>query len=492
MDFDDIFEKMLYSVVAIYLLFLLYYFAAYTPQKIFESFVDLPDTAASIKVFSEYGFFGKVPYFLNGKYYLFGSLPPLTPVLGSVVNYFVNDYTLSAALLSLVADVALFYILNFKILKNQPMFYKVALSVFLLADYILGTLFPFGWRVRQTWAIVFALLAYIKNDNKPLLFIFSFLSFLSQTLVGAIFFSLLSFKFLAEKADIKKILIIFFSLLLSLVFVWKLVALSSLPPRYIGCSNDSTAFIFYYLIFFLLFSPFYIIVRRAKLYESLAMVFFSFPAISWFLYNFSQEFWYSFFSAIPITFDLVCAVFAPSLFFFVASFFSREVLPSNYKKIYAFSAYLVLMTSLSQYNIGDYSPPVFFEGKSAVTYSIALTGESSLVFDVEPLMKYSSLSFLKNKNMYFAESPISTQLSKGEYFANLSTFAKCLWTGNDTCSPPGNQDLYILYYYNTERGRTPRSNLSDEYIISRVLSNAQKNNLTAYNISKLIFVERTR
>jgi len=486
MDFDDIFEKMLYSVVALYLLFILFYFITYTPQKIFESFVDLPDTAASIKVFSEYGFFGKVPYFLNGEYYLFGSLPPLTPVLGSVVNYFVNDYILSAALLSFIANIALFYLLNFKILKNQPMFYKIALSVFLLADYTLGTLFPFGWRVRQTWAIVFALLAYIKRDSKPLLFIFSFLSFISQTLVGSFFFFLLSFKFLTEKEDIKKILIIVFSLIISLVFVWKLVALSSLPPRYIGCSNASAAFIFYYVIFFLIFLPFYIIIKRAKLCENLAMLFFSFPAISWFLYNFSQEFWYSFFSSIPAGFDFVCAIFAPSLFFFVVSFFSREVLPFQYKKIFAFSAYLVLITSLSEYNIGEYASPVFFEGKSAATYSVALTGESSLVFDVEPLMKYSSLSFLKNKNMYFAESPISTQLSKGKYFADLSKFTKCLWIGNETCNPPGNEDVYILYYSNIAP-----LNLSDEEINNKVLNNARINNLTAYNISEFIFIQRT-
>ncbi|MEM4335589.1 MAG: hypothetical protein QXY61_01160 [Candidatus Anstonellales archaeon] len=490
MDFDDISEKMLYSVVALYFLFVFFYFAAYTPQKIFESFVDLPDTAASIKVFSEYGFFGKVPYFLDGEYYLFGSIPPFTAVLGSIVNVIVNDYILSAALLSLTANVALFYILNFVILKNQPTFYKVALSIFLLADYVLGTLFPFGWRIRQTWAIVFALLAYIKSDSKPLLFIFSFLSFISQTLVGSIFFFLLSFKFLLERDDIKKILTLLLSLMLSLLFVWKLITLSPLPPKYIGCSNDSTAFIFYYFIFFLLFLPFYIIIKKANLYEKLGMLLFSFPALSWFLYNYSSDLWYTFFSAIPFSFDLICAIFSPSLFFFVVSFFSREILPDPYKKIFAFSAYLVLMTSLSQYNVEGYGAPVFFEGKHAATYAVAITGEPSLIFDVEPLMKYSSLSFLRNEDMYFAESPISTQLSKGEYFFNLSKFTKCLWVGDEPCIPPGDQDLYILYYYNTVKGRTARSNLSDAYIIDRVLNNAAKNNLTAYNISKLIIIQR--
>lgn len=491
MDFDDVFEKMLYSITTLYILFVLFYFVLHTPQQIFESFVDLPDTAASVKVFSEYGFFGKVPYFLNGEYYLFGSIPPLTAVLGSFINSLVNDYILSAALLSFLANIALFYILNFKILRHQPMFYKIALSVFLLFDYVLGTLFPFGWRIRQMWAIVFALLAYLKSDSKPLLFVFSFLSFLSQTLVGSVFFFLLSFKFLTEKHGIGKIMVFLFSLMLSLVFVWKLIALSSLPPIYMGCSNDSACFIFYYPLFFLIFLPFYIIIKKAKPHENLAMVVFSFPAISWFLYSYSPELWLSFFSAIPFSFDLVCAVFAPSLFFFITSFFSREILPDPYKKIFAFSAYLILMASLSQYNLeGGGSSMLFFEGKHAATYSVAVTGESSLVFDVESIMKYSSLSFLKNKNMYFADSPISTQLSKGEYFNDLSRFAKCLWIGNEPCAPPGNQDVYVLYYYNIVKGRTAQSNLSDEYIITKVVNNARANNLTAYNFSELIFIER--
>ncbi|MGB9719065.1 MAG: hypothetical protein ACPL06_00520 [Candidatus Anstonellales archaeon] len=485
MDFDDIFEKMLYSVVALYLLLVLFYFTVYTPQKIFESFVDLPDTAASIKVFSEYGFFEKVPYFLNGEYYLFGSLPPLTPMLGALVNFFVNDYLLSAGLLSLLANIALFYILNFKILKHQPMFYKVALSVFLLADYLTGILFPFGWRIRQSWAIVFALLAYVKSDSKPLLFLFSFLSFLSQPVVGLIFFFLLSLKLLQERNEIKKIFIIFISFILSLVFVWKLISASFLPPHYIACSISSAEFIYYYIVFFLCFLPFYIIFRKAESCEKLAMVFFSFPALAWFLYNYSFSLWYGFFAAIPFGFDLNCAILAPSLFFFVASFFSREVLAVQYKKIFAISAYLVLMTYLDNYIVEKYEPLNFFEGKHATTYIVAVTDDPSRTIDAEPLFKYSSLSFLENKNMYFAESPISTGLSKGEYFVNLSNFAKCLWVGNETCNPPGNEDVYILYYYNIAP-----LNLSDEEINNKVLNNAAENNLTAYNISEFIFIQR--
>ncbi|MEM4707269.1 MAG: hypothetical protein QXL47_01530, partial [Candidatus Anstonellales archaeon] len=419
MDFDDISEKMLYLVVTLYFPFVLFYLIVNTPQNVFQSFTDLPDTAASIKVFSEYGFFGKVPYFLNGEYYLFGSIPPLTPVLGAFINFFVNDYILAATLLSFLGNIIIFYILNFKIFKNQPLFYKIALSIFLLADSFIGTCFPFSLRIRQTWAIVFGLLAYVNNDNR-LLFLFSFLSFIAQPVVGAVFFFLFSLRLFLEEQDVKKILIIILSFFLSLVFVWKLILLSSLQPMYVGCSFSSTTSIYFYPVLILLFLPFYCIVKKAKPYEKLALLLFSFPALLFILYAASSSLWYSFISAIPFGFDMNCGLFASSLFFFIISFFSREILPDQYKKFFAFSAYLVLMTSLNEYNLTDYypdyGPPIFSEGKSATGYSYAIIDGPPFIIPHEPLFSYSSISFIKNMNMSFPESPISTGLSKGEYF----------------------------------------------------------------------------
>ncbi|MEM4707211.1 MAG: hypothetical protein QXL47_01215, partial [Candidatus Anstonellales archaeon] len=62
----------------------------------------------------------------------------------------------------------------------------------------------------------------------------------------------------------------------------------------------------------------------------------------------------------------------------------------------------------------------------------------------------------------------------------------CLWVGNETCIPPGDQDIYVLSYID---GRI--ANIAGEEINERVLRNARASNLTAYNISKkLIVIER--
>jgi len=165
-------EKAAVSLVVVLLLVYATLFVYSLPQmeRIFLSFIDAPDTAASIKVVSEYGLTCKVPFFMDGEYSMLGNFPPLFPLLGALINAVVGSPVTSAAVLNVLVSVAMFYLLYAHAFKHLEINQRLLFSGFFLMSMFSTIYFPFGVRMRSHLAALFGMSMFVfKPKGLPLL-----------------------------------------------------------------------------------------------------------------------------------------------------------------------------------------------------------------------------------------------------------------------------------------------------------------------------------
>jgi len=230
-------EKAAVSLVVVLLLIYATLFVYALPHldRIFLSFVDAPDTAASIKVVSEYGLTGKVPFFMNGEYSMLGNFPPLFPLLGALVNSIVGNELASAAVLNVLVSVAMFYILYAHAFRHLEMKQRLLFSGFFLMNMFSTIYFPFGVRMRSHLAALFGMSMFVFRPKGLPLLALTFLMLLSQPVFGGIFFVLYMVSTFEHREN--GVWPAVLGALLALPFYGGLFEISGMPPAYYGCST---------------------------------------------------------------------------------------------------------------------------------------------------------------------------------------------------------------------------------------------------------------
>jgi len=230
-------EKAVISLVLVLLMIYAVLFVYSIPQldRVFISFIDAPDTAASIKVAAEYGLTGKVPFFMEGEYYMLGNFPPLFPLLGALVYWVVGDALAAAAILNVLVSMAMFYILYAHAFRHLEMKQRLLLSGFFLMSMFSTIYFPLGIRMRSHLAALFGMCTFVFRPKGLPLLALSFLMLLSQPVFGGIFLVLYLISTFEHREN--GVWPAFAGMLLALPFYSGLFEISGLPPTYYGCST---------------------------------------------------------------------------------------------------------------------------------------------------------------------------------------------------------------------------------------------------------------
>ncbi len=418
------FKKIFAALFLVYLIVFLYSFFT---KDIFSSLPDFPDTAASIKSFHDYGFFGHVPNFQFGEYYFFGSLPPVVSFLGSLIPL---PPIYAVGLLSILAEliIALF------ILKRFPNLIGFALVALLLTNPFTSSLFPFTWRMRQAFALIFsiAILSYRKPWQQ---FVLSLLAFLSQPVV-AIFFMFFHSIELFFKKQYSNILTLFFPFLLSFPFMFKLFTTLSAPPEYFGCQgyflfSPQLILSYAFLLFFFIHA-----IEFKTIPQKLLFLLALFPLLNATLFYASPALWQRF--QLPIFADLCIDIFVVLLLVF--SIFSGSV-----KKPFHLASLFLLLS------IGTllFLPPAaelnIMQINDARMGTMEFFSSQNAFYPIHSSFRYPSVQYLYSKNITFACTPIPPQLSKGEAMEKLAEL-EC----------PEELDYALFVFY----GQTPQLNYS--------------------------------
>ena len=411
--------------LALFLVYLVVFSYSFFTKDVFPSLPDFPDTAASVKSFRDYGFFGHVPNFQFGEYYFFGSLPPVVSFLGSLIPL---PPLYAAGLLSILAEliIALF------ILKRFPNLTGFALVAVLLTNPFTSSLFPFTWRMRQAFALVFSIaLFFYKKPWQQ--FVLSLLAFLSQPVVAMFFMFFHSIELFFKK-QYYSIPILFFPFLLSIPFMFKLFTTLSAPPEYFGCQG------------YFLFSPQLILSYASLLFFFIHAIEFKtiplkllflltiFPLLNAIFFYSSPELWQTF--QLPIFADLCIDIFVVLLLVF--SIFSNSV-----KKPFHLASLSLLLSIGALLFLPPPAELSLMEIDDVRMGTMEFFSSQNAFYPIHSSFRYPSIQYLYSKNITFACTPIPPQLSKGETMEKLAEL-EC----------PEELDYALFVFY----GQTPQLN----------------------------------
>ncbi len=412
---------------ALFFIYLLVFSYSFLAKDLLTALPDFLDTAASVKAFHDYGFFGAVPNFQFGQYYFFGSIPPLVSFLGSILPL---SPLYAVGLLSIMAEV----LIAFFILKKYPNIFGFALIAVLLTNPFTSSLFPLMWRTRQAFALVFSIaLFFYKKPWQQ--FVLSLLAFLSQPVVAIFFIFFYSVELLFKK-QYTTIPILFFPFLLSLPFMFKLFTTMSALPQYFGCQGYflfSPPLILSYAFLLLLFLH---TIEFKTLLSKLLFLFALFPVLNATLFYSSPALWQAF--HLPLFSDLCTDIFVVLLLVF--SIFSNSV-----KKPFLLASLFLLLSVATLLFLPPAIETSLPEVNNAKIGTMEFFSSQNAFYQIHSSFRYPSLEYLRSKNISFACTPIPPQLSKGPVMEKLAEL-EC----------PDELDYALFVFY----GQTPKLNYS--------------------------------
>ena len=388
--------------IALFSVYLLVFSYSLLTKDFFTSLPDLPDTAASIKAFHDYGFFGNVPNFQFGEYYFFGSIPPVVSLLGSLLPI---PPIYAVGLLSIFAEIfiALF------ILKKHPNQFGFALVVLLLVNPFTSSLFPFTWRVRQAFALVFSISLFFLEKSWQR-FALSLLAFLSQPVVALFFMFFYSLQ-LFSRRQYATISILFLPFLLSLPFMFKLFTTMSASPHYFGCQGY---FLFSPLLIlsyaFLLFIFLHTIEFKTIL-QKLLFLFALFPLLNGVLFYSFPVIWQTF--QLPVFADLCIDIFVVILLVF--SIFSNSI-----KRPFLLACIFILLSIGALLLLPPPAEANLLGVNSAKMGTVEFFSSQNTFYPIHSSFRYPAIAYLYSKNIIFSCTPIPPQLSKGPMMEKLT------------------------------------------------------------------------
>lgn len=315
------------------------------------------DTVLTIKIAKDIGIFDSIPYFdINVS--LFGYMPILFPLLGSLIDQVLNDPPLSMLVLYTIIEASIFLLFYKYFLEKQPIHIKILFGSFFLFNLMFASVFPLGQRRRQQLALLMGMLLFL-NKNRILISLLSFLSILAQPFTG--FLMVISYLIHSTEkrfGSIKLLLkgksdLIFPALLgclLAIPFYHGLITGIFAEPDYYMCNNFSQSlFPSFDVLLFSLFAIIFLYDNRNKLGASevfSSVLIFYLPAGLLILLLFKDILPFFLFGALVKTFSITC----PSVFINVGAFSLMAAVFLKKFKIRPIPVLLILLLTI--YNIG--------------------------------------------------------------------------------------------------------------------------------------------
>ncbi|MEW6036065.1 MAG: hypothetical protein AB1529_05610 [Candidatus Micrarchaeota archaeon] len=259
------------------------------PYLVENFHADSYDTMLSVKFFSEFGPFGNVPYY-SGPYRLFGYFPLLFAALASLLNYALNDVSLSTTMLYWMTDIAMAALLWEKFLKKCDWKVRALFVAFFLVNLIFGNLFPLGFRKRQQLAVLLGMIMFL-NAGIAMNAALGFAALLAQPFTGAAIVLLRAAEFIGKR-EFRGAALMLGAAALAYPFYAGLISATFLEPAMPGCGLlTNQQFFGLRVLFFVAVLAFYLAnMQKRDLLLDASLVLAAFYPVSLMLFLMAKDF----------------------------------------------------------------------------------------------------------------------------------------------------------------------------------------------------------